>query len=522
MTKSCFDVMSNKLEIEQTPGAIKEYLTSLKERWLLVLDGADDPDHDITVYFDLPLGTNGSIIITSRNSEYCICSSPRQAICEVESMEPEEAIALLGKVSKRIPQLCSDEENTAYAADAKLLLNKLGFLALAIYHTGLYINKTSKSPRECLERFGIETNWGWLFDQSPPSDGLLPGCYGHTVYATWELSFKKIVNETEQGLLASDILRIFSYLHYIDIPVEIFERASLRLANITKLEPELLDLCYSRIPANLLEILSTTEDGRWNQSHFKSALRQIEAFSLIKTKSGGNLHRGMLCFHPLVQSWLQWKIMQNEIESLESTFKPIVALVLALSFDKMDEGPVSRAFGDQVYAHSQCFRRLSPDTFQYQHNSMSYSSKELIINSTSFGRMYHKISQWQEAAQLFETTVQILDQQHSTAIPEYRKAAILLVSTYLHQNMYREAEKLKVSLIDAQRVVLSYMHPDIIECFESLTSVYQEQGYLPSAGELALEAIELRIHNAKPVNPDNLLFLIQKPLIKEISATRQS
>ncbi|KAI5784139.1 hypothetical protein FPQ18DRAFT_354371 [Pyronema domesticum] len=153
---------------------------------------------------------------------------------------------------------------------------------------------------------------------------------------------------------------------------------------------------------------------------------------------------------------------------------------------------------------------------------MSYSSKELIINSTSFGRMYHKISQWQEAAQLFETTVQILDQQHSTAIPEYRKAAILLVSTYLHQNMYREAEKLKVSLIDAQRVVLSYMHPDIIECFESLTSVYQEQGYLPSAGELALEAIELRIHNAKPVNPDNLLFLIQKPLIKEISATRQS
>ncbi|KAI5784140.1 hypothetical protein FPQ18DRAFT_282153, partial [Pyronema domesticum] len=131
--------MSNKLEIEQTPGAIKEYLTSLKERWLLVLDGADDPDHDITVYFDLPLGTNGSIIITSRNSEYCICSSPRQAICEVESMEPEEAIALLGKVSKRIPQLCSDEENTAYAADAKLLLNKLGFLALAIYHTGLYI-----------------------------------------------------------------------------------------------------------------------------------------------------------------------------------------------------------------------------------------------------------------------------------------------------------------------------------------------------------------------------------------------
>lgn len=46
---------------------MKVWLTNRPEEWLLILDNADDPSLDILSY--LPVGSRGTIIVTSRNPE---------------------------------------------------------------------------------------------------------------------------------------------------------------------------------------------------------------------------------------------------------------------------------------------------------------------------------------------------------------------------------------------------------------------------------------------------------------------
>ena len=101
-------------------------------KWLLIFDNADridDPNESISVVELIPRGENGCVLSTSRN----IASDGELASigCEVEEMKESEAVQfLLG---------CSRIQGSESQEEAKIMVQILGYLPLAIEQAGSYI-----------------------------------------------------------------------------------------------------------------------------------------------------------------------------------------------------------------------------------------------------------------------------------------------------------------------------------------------------------------------------------------------
>jgi hypothetical protein len=67
------------------------------KNWLMIFDNADDSSLDLRQYF--PRCSHGDIIITTRNYGMVNLARGTSAHCKVSGMQPEEAKALLLKIS---------------------------------------------------------------------------------------------------------------------------------------------------------------------------------------------------------------------------------------------------------------------------------------------------------------------------------------------------------------------------------------------------------------------------------------
>lgn len=91
-----------------------QWLEFKQERWLLVLDNADDPSVNMLKY--IPVNSQGSILITTRNQELLLLAQEPGSTCKISSMEPEEALQLLVKASRlEDTKFAPDEVNAAKA-----------------------------------------------------------------------------------------------------------------------------------------------------------------------------------------------------------------------------------------------------------------------------------------------------------------------------------------------------------------------------------------------------------------------
>ncbi|CAE6455371.1 unnamed protein product [Rhizoctonia solani] len=123
-------------KLGSTYQATLQWLESYYEPWLVVLDNVDDPSLPIRDY--LPGGKHGSIIITTRLSGMVSLAQGTQSDCNVSSMDPDDAMALLLKSARKQDQSLSDKE----LGSARALLQDMGHLALAVVHAGAFIGQS--------------------------------------------------------------------------------------------------------------------------------------------------------------------------------------------------------------------------------------------------------------------------------------------------------------------------------------------------------------------------------------------
>lgn len=74
------------------------WLESKQERWLLVLNNADDPQLNLQQFF--PRCTHGDILITTRNQQMRVHAQDKGSFCRVDGMLPKDALELMLKVSQ--------------------------------------------------------------------------------------------------------------------------------------------------------------------------------------------------------------------------------------------------------------------------------------------------------------------------------------------------------------------------------------------------------------------------------------
>ena len=117
--------------VESLPEAL-QVLAATKQRWLLILDNADNLGFDYQVY--IPSGTHGAVIITSRISECKRYSL--NAFEALEGLKDQDSKELLLKAAD-IPK----ELWPSYDHHAESIVRLLGFHTLALIQAGAYVAK---------------------------------------------------------------------------------------------------------------------------------------------------------------------------------------------------------------------------------------------------------------------------------------------------------------------------------------------------------------------------------------------
>lgn len=280
-----FSKMARMFKVGESMEDFKRHLTNSPEPWLLILDNADDPSLDISRFF--PVGTRGTIIVTSRNPD---CRSHATVGSrELDRMKSDDAITLLLR-SGDLP--CEDEELRGFALR---IVETLGYLALAVNHAGASIRQRICSLENYLDHYTRHRKK--LLSSRPVQAGL---DYEYTVYTTWEISVDSIKelakNKTDSTAAnALEFLTFFGSCHFDDITEDMFRSASDNFAATEE---------HPWWASNLLGII---RDPAWDPLSFNEAIQLLLSYSLIHVSGPNN----RISLHPLVHSWIRDSLNQE-------------------------------------------------------------------------------------------------------------------------------------------------------------------------------------------------------------------
>ncbi|MEU3249535.1 FxSxx-COOH system tetratricopeptide repeat protein [Streptomyces sp. NPDC006997] len=169
----------------------------LRQRWLLVFDGAEDVE---TVRPFLPLGGPGAVLVTSRSPQWAHVART----VEVDVFTREESVAML---RRRHPLIDTD------AADA--LAETLGDLPLALEQAAVWLHDTGMPVGEYLALFTARLTE--LLGETPPYD------YGTSVTAAWRLSLERLREDDPRALR---LLHVLAWLAPEPVPRDLFARSA--------------------------------------------------------------------------------------------------------------------------------------------------------------------------------------------------------------------------------------------------------------------------------------------------------
>lgn len=204
----------------------KLWLQETSHSWLLVLDNADDPTLDYSLY--LPTASKGHVLITSRIPK---CASLQTAGKDsYESLSRETAVELLLKAS----EIDSSLHSTHYV-NAENIVDILGCHALAIIQAGASISQGICDFGEYAEMFKHQRRQ--LLEIHPD---IAKSRYGD-VYATFEVSATYLSDRSDQAAKdAIKLLNFHAFVGFTNCPEKVFEKAWQNSRNVPRNpEPDL-------------------------------------------------------------------------------------------------------------------------------------------------------------------------------------------------------------------------------------------------------------------------------------------
>lgn len=280
--------------------AALHWLSTVEERWLLLIDNADDVDLRLEDYF--PKGVGGHILITTRNWAFRILGNVDPGYCDFSGLGFDEASNLLLKASS-LPR----PWKSSWEILALEITKALGHLALAIVQAGAAIRERLCSLQDYLGWY--DRSWQKLRQDQV---GLATH-HEQAIWATWETCYERLEQkmDREEVVDAIELLHVFAFLHRKNISPVILTRAlrnaqleaekerpyagvgksstfQKRLSLSKRLQNQLTSILMFMIGANSPSPLpSILRDGRQTNGHelvddrIRHALSELEKISLI-------------------------------------------------------------------------------------------------------------------------------------------------------------------------------------------------------------------------------------------------
>ncbi|QRV92221.1 kinesin light chain [Ceratobasidium sp. AG-Ba] len=458
---------ANEKNIGNSHDSALKWLGNQRERWLMIVDNADDPDVDIRRYF--PTGDHGSILVTTRIKQHAALARGDDSDRQVASMKQDEAMGLLLKAAKLKETSLPAAERQA----ATRLLEDVGYLALAVVQAGAYIFSAECTIADYYDMF-LQHRKNAL-EQSTRLP-VKTNDYKHSVYTTWHMSYKKL------GKSAQQLLHFTAFMHHTNITEDIFRRAA---ANLEKYEPAIpATQSEQEIRAYVSEFLGRfLSTGAWNSSAFRETMTELQSYSLINYDKVNREYT----LHVLVHDWASTVIEHPQGVAIDHT-----ALLLAVSID----------FDDTI------------DSLEYKlvvethlNNLLRRQQIPRANNTARFGEVYYRSSNWKQKERMDRITVdgrkELLGEEDPSTLSSMNNLAL----TYQNQGKYREAAALQEQLVEIRKRVSGHDHRHTLTAMSNLAGTYYELGRYTDAQSLQLHILDTRKRVYGREDPDTLISM---------------
>ncbi len=471
-------------------GSVKRWLEQSDDRWLLILDNADDI---LLVRDFLPKNGKGNIVLTTR--AYAVGSIAESI--EVEKMGWLEGTHLLLRRANRFEGSSDEDVN-----EAGNIVIALDYLPLALDQAGAYIEETGCSlshylllyqshSKELLARRGIQS-----------SD------YPHAVATTWSLSFQKV---EQANPAAAELLRLCAFLAPDAIPEEIINRGA------------------SALPPTLRRIAK--EPIRLND-----AIAALLSYSLIRRNPNHTL-----TVHRLVQAVLKHEMSKNSRRRwVERTIRAVRLVFPTVDYDNWSVCLLYLPHAQSCSMLIEEWHIATPDAAQLLKEAGEYLrqatqfelAESLLLRALTIyeqisspndpytadildrvATLYYDLGLYEKAEPLFLRALTIREQMLGPMHHDTATTVDNLALLYQYQGFYEKAEPLFLRGLMIREQVLGPDHLDTASSLNDLAQLYYEQGFYEKAEPLYQRGLAIREQILGPDHPDTASSLNDLALV---------
>ena len=420
---------------------MKQWLAK-NDRWLLVLDNADDL-RQLRPYLTT---TSGHILLTTRAQAMGDLAEK----VEVTRMATDEGALLLLRRTKLIAD--DADLTTASANDqalARTLTTEMDGLPLALDQVGAYIEEQVLSLDEYLDLFRTEK--AELLQERGQLNPDHP-----SVTVTFTLAFEKVA---AASATAAALVQACAFLAPDAIPEEIFREGATAFG----------------------EPLNTLAESKLALT---KAIAEAARFSLISR----NPQAKTLTIHRLVQEVLRSAMDDNsQRQWAEQVVEAVTAVFPNAEFENWVQC-------DRLIAQAQATTGLIP--------VYGFTSEIAALLLSRTGYYYESQGRYEEAEPLYVDALAMGQRLLGEAHPDVATSLNNLAALYYSQGRYEEAEPLYRDALAMSQRLLGEAHPAVATSLNNLALLYRSQGRYEEAEPLYLEALAMSKQLLGEAHPD--------------------
>ncbi|CAE6428382.1 unnamed protein product, partial [Rhizoctonia solani] len=442
------------------------WMQGTSDNWLLILDGADDPDLDIRPY--IPSCYRGSVLITTRLPNRARLARPPDSAYQIRTMDPKEASKLLLRVAHS--GTSSEYETDTEEEDAAALVLDFGYLALAIVQAGAYIAHSSSITISDYHKQFQEKRRAMLeMYQTLPKASKFDD-YNATVYTTWEMCRELWRRHGKPA--AQELLWLIAFLHHSGITRAMFQRAAINLRDYTPALRQTEKEQEAHAYLHRYLIGSGGSAGKqWAESSFIEAISELAGYSLIEFDRRNMAYS----VHILVQDWARTIIPHDCNTALERTTS-----LLAVSIDTKD---------DPEYRHHVIGLELHVKKILLDSEKLL---QEVSANHLAcFANVFKAMRRWKDEESLRLKVRDARLEELGPEDPATLQCMVDLAHNYKNQGKIDIAEGMYTEVLEIRKRTRGEEHDDTLASKKHLASLYQARDRFGEAETLWVEIINV-------------------------------
>lgn len=402
------------------------------------------------LYPFIPHGVRGTVLWTSRDANIVgSLVSPKRGV----------NVGMMGSLDAK--KLLENLSNTSITPDdspsLNELLERLGYLPLAICHAATYMRRTSTSIQRYVAKFKDEEARWKLLAQSRLDRYGRPDV-PNSVMGTWKISMDLIFEEIPS---AYKVMHTIAYFDNQDIPFELIKAAA-RSERRPKKDDE----------TNSDE---NSDDGGDGDDEALEAATRLKEFSFLRLRAEGVRAYEM---HKLVQEATRYALSQKKKERF--IFSKRALDIMLDIFPESDHNTWARC---ELYL---------------PHAVAVSAWPEVSLEKITVSKLLSKVSKYlsdQGRSRVKESldvkALKLRQEELGDKHPDTLSSMADLASAYLGQGQLSEAEAIYIKVLNLRRELLGETHPNTISSMVDLAVVYDQQGRLPEAEKVYFDVFSL-------------------------------